>query len=272
MKRLIVWMWAMAALLSLTGCSALTGEKRFKDLDVNEIASAAVHLTPPDKTLQIEDTGKLVELLKDVVLYEQDDSYTEYSGQGVTFTLTMTDGSQTNILAYNPFLVVDGVGYQTAYEPCEALNQYANDLLCEENVTVILETPPVLTVVSDRTAVGALLGTYSWQGKNSDGTSVNLEADSLHPLDSKELLVPLETTEKTAGLHFGEEPDSIQSVQCWSDVHWHDPAANSETVVLSGDTLELKPGGYIYEIQAWWNPESGYGGTACYSVYIIQTA
>ena len=65
----------------------------------------------------------------DVVIYNKDNSFTEYSGQGVIFTLTMADGTQTEIMAYNPFLVIDGVGYKTKYEPCQALNRYANRLL-----------------------------------------------------------------------------------------------------------------------------------------------
>lgn len=105
------------------------GKKPYKDLDATQIASATVRLTPPDKTVQIVDIKELVEYLKNVVIYSEDNSYTEYVGQGVLFTLTMTDGTQTEIIAYNPFLIIDGVGYKTDYEPCEALNDYANKLL-----------------------------------------------------------------------------------------------------------------------------------------------
>ncbi len=44
----------------------------------------------------------------------------------------MADGTPTEIMEYNPFFVIDGVGYKTEYEPCEALNRYANGLLNEE--------------------------------------------------------------------------------------------------------------------------------------------
>ena len=66
--------------------------------------------------------------MNDVVIYQQDNSYTEYAGQAAAFTLTMTDGTQTEITAYSPFLVIDGVGYKTKHEPCEALSRYANEL------------------------------------------------------------------------------------------------------------------------------------------------
>lgn len=244
------------------------GRKPYKDLDAAQIASAKVRLSPPDKTIQITETEELVSRLKEAVIYGEDNSYTEYSGQGVIFTLTMTDGTQTEIMAYNPFLVIDGVGYRTKYEPCEALNSYANRLLNDENAEIILEEPPALAVVSDETAMGALLGTYSWQKMNIVGTSASTEADSAHPLDCEELLLKFETTEPTAVLRFTEDPDRILSVRCWGEEYWGEPAAESESVTVRGYEIDLKPGGYIYEVKAEWEPDNGYGGTACYSFYV----
>ena len=111
------------------GFAAFGGKKPYKDLDATQIASVTVHLIPPDTTVQITEIEEFVAYLKDIVIYNEDNSYTEYTGQCVTFTLTMTDGTQTSIMEYNPFLVIDGVGYKTKYEPCEALNNYANRLL-----------------------------------------------------------------------------------------------------------------------------------------------
>lgn len=45
------------------------------------------------------------------------------------FTITMTDGTKRSIMGYNPFVVIDGVGYRTKQEPCEQLNCFANELL-----------------------------------------------------------------------------------------------------------------------------------------------
>lgn len=111
------------------GFAAFGGRKPYKDLDATQIASVTVHLIPPDITVQIVEIEEFVGYLKDVVIYNEDNSYTGYNGQAVTFTLTMTDGTQTSIMAYNPFLVIDGVGYKTEYGPCEKLNDYANKLL-----------------------------------------------------------------------------------------------------------------------------------------------
>lgn len=244
-------------------------KKPFRDLDSSEIESATVRLIPPDKTIQIMEKDQLADFLNDVVIYNRDDSYTEYDGQGVIFTLTMSDGTQTEIMAYNPFLVIDGVGYRTKYEPCNALNSFANRLLREEDVVVIMKEPPRLDVISDNTCHSALLGTYSWQSKNMDGTFTGVDADSMHPLDCKELLAALETEETTAILRFGEEPDAILNVCCWSDEHWSDTSADGEKVSVNGNEIELKPGAYIYEVIARWDTgESGYGGIAHYSFYV----
>lgn len=116
------------------------GKAPFRNLDSSEIESATVRLTPPDKTIQIMEKDELTGYLNDVVIYNKDNSYTEYSGQGVIFTLTMSDGTQTEIVAYNPFLVIDGVGYRTKYEPCEALNRYANRLLNEEGSIIVMKS------------------------------------------------------------------------------------------------------------------------------------
>ncbi len=63
------------------------------------------------------------------MIYEEDSLYTEYSGQAVIYTITMNDGTEMIINAYNPFIIIDGVAYKTKYEPCEKLVQIANQLI-----------------------------------------------------------------------------------------------------------------------------------------------
>lgn len=129
MKRLWAVLVAMIILaLSLVGC-AERSEKPYKDLKASDIASATVRLSPPNKTIQIEDIEELVSYLNDIVIYEEDNSYGEYMGQGVLFTLTMTDGSKQELQAYSPFFVINGIGYKTKYGPFEKLTNYANELL-----------------------------------------------------------------------------------------------------------------------------------------------
>lgn len=115
--------------------SNISGCRPYKDLDAADIISASVELFPPDKTIEIIEIRELVEYLQDIVIYKEDNSYKEYAGQAVVFTLTMADGSEEKITAYNPFVVINGTGYRTEYEPCEKLNSYANKLLNEAQVS-----------------------------------------------------------------------------------------------------------------------------------------
>ena len=129
-KKIIITGACLLVIVGAIIISILTaGKKPFKDLTPSDIVSASVQLSPPDTTIQIEDIEELVRLLNEVVIYREDNSYTEYVGQGVIFTLSLSDGTYKEIIGYYPFLILDRVGYQTEYEPCEALNSYANELL-----------------------------------------------------------------------------------------------------------------------------------------------
>lgn len=274
MKKRWLLMAPACILLLFTAAALLLamGKRPYKNLDAAQIASAKVRLSPPDKTVEIENASELAGCLNDVVIYYQDNSYTEYAGQAAVFTLTMTDGTQTEIAAYSPFLIIDGVGYKTKQEPCEALSRYADELLRSGTAGIILEEPPALSVISGGTSVSAFLGTYSWQKKDADGNSVSINAGSAHSLHCEELLSPpYETPEATAVLRFAEEPDAVVSVKCWSDEYWGAPAACSEEAAFDRGALALKAGAYIYEITAVWNAENGYGGTASYFFYIKMT-
>ena len=118
----------------LVGCAIVvgvllfvfSGRKPYRNLEVSDIVSATVHVTPPDRTIPITDIKELVAYLKEIVIYHEDNSYTEYCGQAVIFTLTMADGSQEEIMEYSPFVVMNGIGYQARHEPCAQLNRYAN--------------------------------------------------------------------------------------------------------------------------------------------------
>lgn len=127
---------AAACIMLISACIVIfqnyVGRKPFGDLAAADITSATVTLSPPDETIAIPEFEDLASYLNDVVIYSEDSSYTGYAGQKTTFALIMTDGTQTDVTACNPFLVIDGVGYKTKYEPCEALNTYGNKLLRDD--------------------------------------------------------------------------------------------------------------------------------------------
>ncbi len=119
------------AVLLICLAPGVFGKRPFKDIDGADILSARVELMPPDVELEVSDTEKLAEILRQVVIYRQDDSYKDYAGQAAVFTLSMDDGTVLEITEYTPFVIIDGVGYKAKYEPCEALNSYANALLSQ---------------------------------------------------------------------------------------------------------------------------------------------
>ena len=124
---------ALAVLLALAAGLLFWGRRPFRELEAADIAAASVTLMPPDVTLELDEAEieTLAELLGDLRITWPDQSYTEYAGQAVQFTVTFADGTETEVADYNPFLIIDGTGWRTAYEPCEALNRFANELLRE---------------------------------------------------------------------------------------------------------------------------------------------
>lgn len=121
----------VTVIILLVLAAVMMGKRPFRSLKAEQIASMTVTLTPPDVTIELESEQiqQAATLISQIVTYQKDQSYTDYAGQGVIFTITMTDGTKHSIIEYNPFVVIDGVGYRTKQEPCEQLNRFANELL-----------------------------------------------------------------------------------------------------------------------------------------------
>lgn len=131
--------------------------------------------------------------------------------------------------------------------------------------------PPVLKIVDGTCqAIEASTGTYSWTYDNGDGTHSGVCADSSHPLEWQAFLVPMITSNDTVELNFAAAPQEF-TVRCWSDAYWGIVDAKEESVILTGNTLELKEGGHIYEVAARWTGENlAAEGTVCYGFYVIR--
>lgn len=131
--------------------------------------------------------------------------------------------------------------------------------------------PPALKILdSTCLAIEANIGTYSWTYDNGDGTQTGICADSSHPLEWQEFLIPLSTSDLEVEFYFDVEPQDF-TIRCWSDAYWGQMDAKEEKVTVNGNKLELKEGGYIYEVVATWTGENlAAEGTAYYSFYVIQ--
>ena len=191
--------------------AVVRGRKPYKDLEAVQIVSAAVQLSPPDRTIQITEIRELADLLKDVVIYNEDNSYTEYSGQAVTFTLVMADGTQTDIMAYNPFLVIDGVGYKTKYEPCEALNHYANMLLEQAEADTMWDRIPMVRVNNKL---------YYDTGREStvSGRCGNMDGEITSTVDGTE--IPMEDNQSNFGCGIGYQYGADDTIEIYMNEKW----------------------------------------------------
>ena len=134
-----------------------------------------------------------------------------------------------------------------------------------------LKEPPALKVLdSTCMAIEANVGTYSWIYDNGDCTQTGICADSSHPLEWQEFLIPLSTPDLEVEFYFDVEPQDF-TIRCWSDAYWGQMDAKEEKVTVNGNKLELKQGGYIYEVAATWTGENlAAKGTAYYAFYVIQ--
>lgn len=122
---------AMLAILLLIPSIALifrSGDKPFRDLDVSQVVAASVKSTSPDVSAALDGDAiaDLVSVLQAVKLYGEVLNYQELSGTFVTFTFTLADGTEHTVSACAPYVVIDGTGYQTDAEPCQALGTIAD--------------------------------------------------------------------------------------------------------------------------------------------------
>lgn len=159
MKRKKILVISTIVLLLLVGGSAAVAQvgsaanrlavKELSDLSKEEIKEVTVLANPPGKetALPEEEIGKLVEILNSVAVYRKDNSYSEYDGQWVEFTVTKTDGTELEVAAYSPFVIINGEGYQAKYESCQAMSGLANRVI--EAATVNLEQVELEILVGD---------------------------------------------------------------------------------------------------------------------------
>ena len=163
-----------------------------------------------------------------------------------------------------------------------------NPLPVEEHIEVaapvtdipVLKSPPELAVLRENVEILALMGSHTWEYLNEDGTSTAICADSLHPLQCRELMPMLVLTpsyynhiDPNAGyLRFAVTPDTV-SVRRWHMLDWDKPEAESTAIPteIANDggaplyVLALDNGNYIYEVIAHWESDGTYGGTCSYS-------
>ena len=102
----------------------------FKQLKNSDIERAFVYILPEDVYAELDNNeiSELISLLNESKTYLKDDSYGEYYGQSITYTIIKKDKTKIEIKPFNPFLIIDGNGFITDYNNCEELQQLGNNI------------------------------------------------------------------------------------------------------------------------------------------------
>lgn len=102
----------------------------FKQLKNSDIERAFVYILPEDVYAELDNNkiSELIILLNESKTYLKDDSYGEYYGQSITYTIIKKDKTKIEIKPFNPFLIIDGNGFITDYNNCEELQQLGNNI------------------------------------------------------------------------------------------------------------------------------------------------
>ncbi len=253
-------------------------------LTSDEIQSVKVTLLPPDVTIALtaEEIQQLVNLLQAVVLGEADHSYQEYEGQSVTFEIEKKDKTSLSIMEYAPFLVIDGNGYRTEYEPCEALNQFGNQILAAAKASGVVgrleqpgggeetdwkeaeeaDRPPMAELITTdgnrNSCTYATLGTYEWNIARGDQNE-GITACSSPPTQWEEIAVILQD-ETDGRITLRLSPNMVEYAVCY----WVEGATCgvADPVTMEGDTILLDEelGRGTYELYVKYQQGEAYYG------------
>lgn len=106
-----------------------------REMSIADIGEVALSAHPPGITIQLYDERitEMLTLLKNVSLYEEDNSYSEYGGRWVNFEIKLNTGKEISLATLGSFFVIDRVGYKADYDACQALNMFADSVLSQDN-------------------------------------------------------------------------------------------------------------------------------------------
>lgn len=117
--------------------SSEEAKKSFTDLAVSDIASIEIYSPGGEKifyTLTENETEKFVEAMKKVVVFgDGNEDYKNYvGGQWNMFRLTENNGKITEISSANPFIIIDGKGYNEDYDTLDELYSIYKECVSRE--------------------------------------------------------------------------------------------------------------------------------------------
>ena len=139
-KFMVVLLFQLGSILILTACNIETQDQTkiedstldesmpFVDLTRDDIVGIKIFEASLDSEISLSDseTVKMIDLLNDVVIYEEVTEET-IVGQMIHIKINKTDNTSIWIKCASPYFIIDDVWYKAAYEPSEEINRYVND-------------------------------------------------------------------------------------------------------------------------------------------------
>ena len=128
--------------------------------------------------------------------------------------------------------------------------------------------PPKMQLRNSEGTYEAVLGSYYWDHLVGENTRSSVIADANVAYYCYG--TPFAVTDGTMELQFEEQPDSITVIYWPDDVLLPNADVAEMTMEISGNTLQLLDGGYIYSVKAKWDEDKrDYFGSAEYNFYAV---
>lgn len=102
------------------------GRQPFQNVLDDEISVVSVERYPTIAfDLTEDEVAEFTEIMRRVVIYSKDSSEEPLAGDAPTYTITKKNGTIIQVIPCNPFFMIDGVRYQSKYQPCYELAGFA---------------------------------------------------------------------------------------------------------------------------------------------------
>ena len=128
---------------------------------------------------------------------------------------------------------------------------------------------PTLSVSNKDMSFDADFHQIYWFFTDTEGMTMWVTSESIHPLDCEYRLVRLNTSLPFLNLQFKNAPSDPEhiTVRYWDQSCLGNHSAEFQTMTVEDGQLHLLEGGYIYEIVAQWGPDQGTMSYCFYADY-----
>lgn len=235
----------------------------FSALSVDDIDSVTVHYQPQDESYEIQNIDKLVNVLREVVVYGKDESANEMNGASVTYTLKKKDGTEIVVTSLNPYILIDGVGYKAPKESCEKIDEcfdflgdIQDELLMEAKETED-EEKAELEKVSQAGPFGKITLTkingFTFEPCEIDSGKLNNGSYGIkfYPIDADKGCVELVYFEPFGVCGTGLEEEIVRLSGDDATIGTYDEHKCWDFIAFSGKNENLVAS--TYEVDGWWD-------------------